>query len=149
MASSDSNHSTNYPEIRLVVRRAPVCVDYVSQSPILVPLCASQHCHWAVLLSSIGTVLATTAALSLQSASLAVCAYDSSTDTVTWTLQVRPVRPRLATTSLAAADAVGLVLAAQQRQRCIGLIADPRGIAGIASMAMRSHILVDFVSLDE
>lgn len=129
-------------------------LDYVTLWAYFVPIKAIKNRHWAVLVSSIGTILATTAAPSLQSPSIIAvenprckgdwenCADDS------YILRVHPVWSRLVTACLIVVAIIAIVLLFQLRRKS-GLLSDPRGVAGIASMATKSHILTDFHGMDE
>lgn len=128
-------------------------LDYVTLSSYFVPYKAFMYRHWAVFVSSLGTVLATTVAPSLQNPSLAParnpkCQDDECSGHLKFFVQIHPVWSRLVTASLVVVAALALVLFFQLRRKS-GLLSDPKGIAGIASMATKSHILTDFTGMDE
>jgi len=60
---------------------------------------------------------------------------------------INPVWSRLLSACLVVVAALALILFFQLRRKS-GLLTDPRGIAGIASMATKSHILTDFQGMD-
>ena len=55
---------------------------------------------------------------------------------------------RFLTAILVLVALLGIVLIFQLRRKS-GLLSDPKGIAGVASMATKSHILTDFQGMDE
>lgn len=130
-------------------------LDYVSMIPYVVPFKAIRNGHWTVAVASIGAMLATTAAPSLQNPSITSvknpkCADKGCTkaENSYQILQVNSVWSRLVTVTLVIVAAMAVVLLFQLRRKS-GLLSDPRGIAGIASMATKSHILNDFQGMDE
>lgn len=130
-------------------------LDYVTLWSYTVPIKAVKYRHWAVFVSSIGTILATTAAPSLQSPSInsvesPECkdSHKPACDGVRYFLRIDPVWSRLVTTCLITVALLALVLLVQLRRK-YGLLSDPRGVAGIAAMATKSHILRDFDGMDE
>ncbi|KAJ9192680.1 hypothetical protein DTO164E3_8263 [Paecilomyces variotii] len=129
-------------------------LDYISLWSYLVPYKALQYRHWAVFVSSFGTVLATTVAPSLQNPSVAPIP-NPTCDTKRqcpgqhkFFVQIHPVWSRILTACLILVAIFALVLLFQLRRKS-GLLTDPKGIAGIASMATRSHILTDFTGMEE
>ncbi|KAJ9293014.1 hypothetical protein DTO271G3_8149 [Paecilomyces variotii] len=129
-------------------------LDYISLWSYLVPYKALQYRHWAVFVSSFGTVLATTVAPSLQNPSVApipnpLCDTKSQCHGQhRFFVQIHPVWSRILTACLILVAIFALVLLFQLRRKS-GLLTDPKGIAGIASMATRSHILTDFTGMEE
>jgi hypothetical protein len=63
-------------------------------------------------------------------------------------IKIVPILSRLLSAVLLLLAAMGLVLIWQLERRPSGLVADVKGIAGIAAMANRSHILMDFKDMD-
>lgn len=128
-------------------------LDYMTLWAYFVPLKAIRYRQWAVFVSSLGTIIATTVAPSLQSPSVAPiqnpnCHEKECPDSFRYIVRIDPVWSRLLTTSLIVVAIVALILFFQLRRKS-GLLSDPRGIAGIASMATKSHILTDFQGMDE
>lgn len=130
-------------------------LDYTTLFSYFVPYKAFRNRHWTVLVASIGAVLATTAAPSLQNASLMpiqnpfcstkqVCRAQDKPENV---VHISAVWSRLVTICLAMVAILAVVLLLQLRRKS-GLLSDPKGIAGIASMATKSHILNDFQGMD-
>lgn len=130
-------------------------LDYVTMWSYLVPYKAIKHRHWTVLVSVLGTILATTAAPSLQTPSI----YPSKNpkcpglasapcDSPKFFLRVNPVWSRLVTACLGIVAILAVILLFQLRRKS-GLLSDPLGVAGVAAMANRSHILAEFQGTDE
>jgi hypothetical protein len=63
-------------------------------------------------------------------------------------LHISPVYSRILSSILLLIALLGCVLIYQLERRPSGLVADVKGIAGIAAMANRSHILMDFKNMD-
>ncbi|KAH8695453.1 hypothetical protein BGW36DRAFT_298765 [Talaromyces proteolyticus] len=130
-------------------------LDYITTFPYFVPIKAIRNGHWTVAVASIGAILATTAAPSLQNPSLVPtpnpncknrqCTAEDETKHI---VQVHSVWSRLVTVTLVLVAVMATVLLFQLRRKS-GLLSDPKGIAGIASMATKSHILNDFQGMDE
>jgi hypothetical protein len=130
-------------------------LDYVSMFPYLVPFKAIRNGHWTVAVASIGAIFATTAAPSLQNPSITSTKNPSCKDLkcseangAFHILQINSVWSRLVTVTLVIVAAMAVVLLFQLRRKS-GLLSDPKGIGGIASMATKSHILNDFQGMDE
>ncbi|KAL2008159.1 hypothetical protein VTN00DRAFT_8141 [Thermoascus crustaceus] len=128
-------------------------LDYVTQWAYFVPFKALRYRQWAVFVSSLGSVIATTVAPSLQNPSIAPirnpdCNGNGCPSGFMFFVRIHPVWSRLLTASLIVVAIVALILLFQLRRKS-GLLSDPRGIAGIASMATKSHILTDFQGMDE
>lgn len=130
-------------------------LDYVTMWSYLVPYKAIKYRHWTVLVSVLGTILATTATPSLQTPSIypiknpechgppgAPC------DGPKFFLRVNPVWSRLVTACLGVVAILAIILLFQLRRKS-GLLSDPLGVAGVAAMANRSHILAEFQGMDE
>lgn len=128
-------------------------MDYMTMFSFLIPVKAFKYKQWAVLCSSIGTLLATSLSATLQNPSVVFrhnnncIGPDCPEGQKHYLVQIQPVWSRCLSVSLLATAIVGIILLLQLRRRS-GLLNDPRGIAGIASMATRSHILGDFKGLD-
>jgi hypothetical protein len=126
-------------------------VDYVTSFNLLRPFRALKLGHYAVAISSIGTTLAISLVPTFAAASVILTpdreARLANPDlrkevrfSETWTHLLT------ATLTICAALCCGLLYLLQSRRS--GLLADVRGIAGLASMAVVSHILMDFKGMD-
>ncbi|KAH7326121.1 hypothetical protein B0I35DRAFT_405413 [Stachybotrys elegans] len=126
-------------------------VDYVTSIAFLRPFRALKLGHYAVALSSLGTLLAVSLVPTFASASIYLTP-DRQTrldDPMgEKSLRIAETWSRLLTTTLAICSALGLTLFFMLQTRRSGLAADVRGIAGLASMAVVSHILMDFRDMD-
>lgn len=128
-------------------------LDYFSISMFLVPVKAFRCRHWAVFCASIGSLFATTVAPSLQNPSVVfddnpLCNDSCPDGQSKYFVRIQPIWSRLLTASLLIVSLSGIFLFIQLRRKS-GLLSDPKGIAGVASMATRSHILNDFQGMDE
>ncbi|KAL1835565.1 hypothetical protein VTJ49DRAFT_6455 [Mycothermus thermophilus] len=126
-------------------------VDYLTQFNLLRPLRALRYRHWAVVVSSIASLLANTLVPTLGAATLFLSP-DRETrlrfpDGDKYFL-VHHVWARLLIATLSVVAALGCVLFYQLQTRRSGLLADVKGIAGLAAMATVSHILMDFKDMD-
>ncbi|PGH34693.1 hypothetical protein GX50_02481 [[Emmonsia] crescens] len=129
-------------------------LDYLSANPFWVPVKSFRFRHWAVFCSSTCSLFATLIAPALQNPSIIfienpLCHEGAcSSGNQRYFVRVHPVWSRLLTTSLFAVAIFGIFLSIRLRRKS-GLLSDPKGIAGIASMATKSHILTDFQEMDE
>ncbi|EAW09868.1 DUF3433 domain-containing protein [Aspergillus clavatus NRRL 1] len=131
-------------------------LDYATLWSYTVPIKAFKYKHWAVFVSSVASILATTAAPSLQSPSIdsvenPKCNDDPGTncpDDFRYFIRIKAVWSRLVTVCLILVALFSIVLLIQLRRKS-GLLSDPHGVAGIAAMATKSHILRDFDGMDE
>jgi hypothetical protein len=120
-----------------------------------VPFKALRLRQWAVLFSTTGNIIVSMAAPALQNPSITFstnpkCEPDgcrTASETHYW-VRVSPLWSRLLSASYLVVAMITIILLIQLRRKS-GLLSDPKGIAGIASMATRSHILQDFAGLDE
>ena len=116
-----------------------------------VPFKALRLKQWAVLFSSLGSIFATSIAPSLQNPSVIFvqnpCFPNCKHDEKRYIVTIAAGWSRALTTSLVITAVFGTILLIQLRRKS-GLLSDPRGIAGIASMATKSHILNDFQGMD-
>lgn len=126
-------------------------VDYITSYNILVPFEALRRRHWAVAVSSIASILAVSAIPTLCSASI-VLSPDRATRMATpdapKEISINPVFSRMNEAVLVIVALLGCVLFYQLNTRRSGLLADVKGIAGLAAMANVSHILMDFKDCD-
>ncbi|KAI4693515.1 uncharacterized protein J4E88_001888 [Alternaria novae-zelandiae] len=124
-------------------------MDYLTFLSFLVPLRALRHRQYAVIYSSLGTLVASSLVPVLQSASMTMWPDEKDRNLGDWkAVRVEPAWSRaLSACLLIVAACGGALMYAMQRKS--GLQSDPKGIAGIAAMATKSHILTDFKGLDQ
>lgn len=126
-------------------------VDYITFFNFLRPIRALRYKHYAVAVSSLATLMAVSLVPTLQSASIRL--YPSreiraGNPKVEKFVKIDPVFSRILSSILILIAVFGCVLLWQLTRRRSGLVADVKGIAGIAAMANRSHILMDFKNMD-
>lgn len=126
-------------------------VDYVTSFSFFRPIRALKLGHYAAALSSIATLLAISLVPTFAAASIVLSPnrHERTKDPYgEKELHFSAVWCHLltATLSLCAVCGMGLFYILQTRRS--GLLADVRGIAGLASMAVVSHILMDFKDMD-
>ncbi len=123
-------------------------MDYLTFMSWLVPFRALRHKHYAVIYSSVGTLAASSLVPVLQSASIIVYPPKDQRKGDEWkSVRVDPPWSRAVSASLVFVAFCGAALMYAMRHKS-GLMSDPKGIAGIAAMATKSHILADFHGLD-
>jgi hypothetical protein len=127
-------------------------LDYLTMMTYLIPILAVKRKQWAVLCSSMATLIAGSIVPVLQSVSVIQTTLplppNSPPNTPTTKLVlVDPLWSRCLTVSLGLVAVIGLLLMVFLRRKS-GLLSDPKGIAGVASMATKSHILAEFKNLD-
>ncbi|XP_014557099.1 hypothetical protein COCVIDRAFT_37427 [Bipolaris victoriae FI3] len=123
-------------------------MDYLTFMSWLVPLRALHHRQYAVIYSSLGTLIASSLVPVLQSASMSMYPSKKDRQTEGWkSIRVEPVWSRAVSACLLLVACCGGALMYAMRRKS-GLQSDPKGIAGIAAMATKSHILADFKGLD-
>jgi hypothetical protein len=122
--------------------------DYLTFMSYLVPLKAIRSKQWAVAYSSVATLMAGGLIPVLQSASVVMSPNkaDRHVDNMKY-VQISPPWSRAMSASLLCIAIIGVLLLISLRRKS-GLLSDPKGIAGIAAMATKSHILNDFKGLD-
>ncbi|OHE95338.1 hypothetical protein CORC01_09349 [Colletotrichum orchidophilum] len=126
-------------------------VDYVTSLSWVRPIRAFKLRHFAVAVSSIATSLAVSLVPTFGAASFVlypdrlVRLADSDGEKE---IKLSAVWSRLLSSTLCVCALCGCVLLFILQRRRSGLLADVKGIAGLASMAVVSHILVDFADLD-
>ncbi|KAA8564827.1 hypothetical protein EYC84_010598 [Monilinia fructicola] len=126
-------------------------VDYITFFNVLRPFRALLFKHYAVAVSSIATLLAVSLVPTLQSASVVLIpsrAERKADPSVLKGIIINGSWSRLLSITLWLCAIFGCVLLWQLERRPSGLIADVKGVAGIAAMANRSHILMDFKDMD-
>jgi hypothetical protein len=124
-------------------------VDYITIFNFLRPVMALRYKHWAVASCSVASLLAVSVVPVLQSASIILIPdrKDRKPDDVKFVI-ITPVWSRFLSAVLAIIAVLGCILLYLLQSRRSGLVADVKGIAGIAAMATKSHILMDFKDLD-
>ena len=134
---------------------ASLNLDHLTMFQYFVPFKAFRLKQWAVLFSTTGNIIASMIAPALQNPSIQFdtnpqckngCA-DPTKENRYW-VRVSNVYSRLLSSSYVVIAVILVVLFIQLRRKS-GLLSDPKGIAGIASMATKSHILQDFAATDE
>lgn len=126
-------------------------VDYITFFNFLRPVRALRYKHYAVAVSSVATLIAVSLIPTIQSASITIGPERKkrvANPGITKTIQLDPVWSRLLSALLLVVAAFGCLLLWQLEKRRSGLVADVKGIAGIAAMANKSHILMDFKDMD-
>ncbi|KAI1133378.1 hypothetical protein F5Y10DRAFT_87032 [Nemania abortiva] len=126
-------------------------VDYITLFNFTRPLLALHRRHYAVAISSIATLLAVSLVPTLGAAALVLTpdratrlAHPDELKVIT----VSAVLSRVLTGAFFGIAILGCVLFYQLTTRRSGLQGDVKGIAGLASMAVVSHIMTDFKDMD-
>ncbi|KAJ8062296.1 hypothetical protein OCU04_008842 [Sclerotinia nivalis] len=126
-------------------------VDYITFFNVLRPFRALLFKHYAVAVSSIATLMAVSLVPTLQSASVILIpnrAERKADPGVMKGIVISGTWSRLLSLTLWLCAIFGCILLWQLERRPSGLVADVKGVAGIAAMANRSHILMDFKDMD-
>ena len=131
---------------------ASLNLDHLTAWSYFVPITAMRLSQWAVFFSSFGNILATSISPSLQNPSIVfnqnpAWSPKSGPEVRRYLVQIHGVWSRALTSSLVVTAAFGVFLFVRLRRKS-GLLSDPKGIAGIAAMATKSHILADFQDMD-
>ncbi|UQC85114.1 uncharacterized protein CLUP02_10610 [Colletotrichum lupini] len=126
-------------------------VDYVTSLSWLRPFRAIKLRHFAVAVSSIATSLAVSLVPTFGAASFFL--YPDRATRLAHPngdkeIKLNAIWSRLLSSTLCVCALCGCILFYILQRRRSGLLADVKGIAGLASMAVVSHILVDFADLD-
>ena len=123
-------------------------MDYLTFMSWLVPLRALRHKQYAVIYVSLATLIASSLVPVLQSASVEMYPDEEDRQTEKWkSIRIQPWWSRSVSFCLIVVAVLGIVLMYEMRRKS-GLLSNPQGIAGVAAMATRSHILADFHGLD-
>ncbi|KAL6906957.1 hypothetical protein GGI43DRAFT_247477 [Trichoderma evansii] len=126
-------------------------IDYVTSFNFYRPFKAMWKGHYAVAVSSIATIFAVSLVPTFAAAAV-VLAPNRETRMANpngyKNLNFNSVWSRLLTSTLAVIAVLGCILFYFLQSRKSGLMSDIRGIAGLASMAVVSHILMDFKDMD-
>ncbi|KAH6712826.1 hypothetical protein BKA61DRAFT_62214 [Leptodontidium sp. MPI-SDFR-AT-0119] len=126
-------------------------VDYITFFNFLRPIRALQFKHYAVAVSSLATLMAVSLVPTVQAASIELKKSRRSEDPQYKDEQeivINAILSRILSGVLIFIAGLGSFLVWQLGTRPSGLVADVKGIAGIAAMANRSHILMDFKNMD-
>jgi Protein of unknown function (DUF3433) len=121
-------------------------LDYLTSMSYLIPFMAIKSKQWAVVFSSVATLVAGSLVPVLQAASVDVT-IPKDLEHDPKLVNINPLWSRVMTASMGVAAILGASLLVSLRRKS-GLLSDPKGIAGIASMATKSHILTDFEDMD-
>ncbi|TPX15693.1 uncharacterized protein E0L32_000027 [Thyridium curvatum] len=126
-------------------------VDYITHFSFLRPFRAIYCKHYAVAVSSIASILAISLVPTLSAASISLQPdrderqlHPEAEKFIT----INAVWSRFLTVLLFIIAFLGCILFWQLQTRRSGLLADVKGIAGLASMAVSAHILMDFKDMD-
>lgn len=133
------------------VAEESLCVDYVTSVNMLRPLRALSLRHYAVSASSLGAVIAISLVPTFGAASIQLTpGRDTRVENPDMEkhIIVDAVWSRLLTSTLIVCAISASVLFFLLQTRRSGLLSDVKGIAGLASMAVVSHILMDFKDMD-
>lgn len=126
-------------------------VDYITFFNFFRPFRALKYKHYAVAVSSLATLITVSLVPTLQAASVKLkpdrAARKLNKD-IEKGIHIDAVWSRFLSVLLIFVAIFGCVLVWQLQKRRSGLVADVKGIAGIAAMANRSHILMDFKDMD-
>ncbi|KAG0135488.1 hypothetical protein HOY82DRAFT_498991 [Tuber indicum] len=136
-------------------------IEYQTFWSLLVPVAAIQHRQWLVVASSVASLLAFALVPVLLSAFIEITpsqrarrkmmseAGEKLVDAqIEKTIVVDKVFSRLLEATVAIIFFLGVGMLVVLSRRRSGLLGDPSGIAGVAAMANKSHILMDFKDLD-
>ncbi|KAK1246742.1 hypothetical protein MKX08_000544 [Trichoderma sp. CBMAI-0020] len=126
-------------------------IDYVTSINVYRPFKALWKGHYAVAVSSIATLLAVSLVPTFAAAAVVLTPNRDArmADPGGYKdLNFNSVWSRLLTSTLALVAVLGCILFYLLQSRKSGLVSDVRGIAGLASMAVVSHILMDFKDMD-
>lgn len=126
-------------------------VDYLTQFNLFRPFRALYLRHYAVAVSTVASLLANTLVPTLGAACLVLTPDRDlriKLPEAEKSILIHHVWSRLLTVVFCIIAFLGFILFYQLQTRRSGLLADVKGIAGIAAMATVSHILMDFKDMD-
>lgn len=126
-------------------------VDYITFFSFLRPFRALHCKHYAVAISSVATLFATALVPTLGAASINLSPSRDERMADPFgekSIVINALWSRFLTVTLFIIALLGCVLFYQLQSRRSGLLSDVKGIAGLASMAVVSHILMDFKDMD-
>lgn len=126
-------------------------VDYITFFNFFRPIKAFRYKHYAVVVSSLATLISVSLVPTIQAASVRLrpdrTVREANPDILKG-IHIDPVWSRFLSVLLVFVAIFGCILVWQLQKRRSGLVADVKGIAGVAAMANRSHILMDFKDMD-
>ena len=134
---------------------ASLNLDHMTMFQYFVPVKALRLRQWVVFFSTVGNIIASTAAPALQNPSLIFVQNPDCPPSIAvcpngrkhYFVRVSSAWSRVLSGTLIVVALTAIIIFFLLRRRS-GLLSDPKGIAGIASMATKSHILNDFRGLD-
>ncbi|CEJ82531.1 hypothetical protein VHEMI02590 [[Torrubiella] hemipterigena] len=127
-----------------------ISIDYVTLFNIFRPFYAIKNRHYIVATMSSAALFAMSLVPTFASATIVLepSRQERKDPDTLKSLHIQPMWSRLLTSILAINALCGLIVFALLQTRRSGLQANVRGIAGLASMAVVSHILMDFKDMD-
>jgi hypothetical protein len=126
-------------------------VDYITLVNFSRPFHALQRKHYTVAISAVTSLLAVSLVPTLGSAAIVLNPNKETRHadpSILKTITIHPVLSRLLSATFVIIAILGMILFYQLHTRRSGLLADVKGIAGLASMAVVSHIMMDFKDMD-
>ncbi|CUS14191.1 unnamed protein product [Tuber aestivum] len=137
-------------------------IEYQTFWSLLVPIAAIQHRQWLVVASSVASLLAFALVPVLLSVFIEISPSQRSRKKMMFpgtnirmpdadiekTIVVDKFFSRILEATVAIIFLLGAGMVVVLSRRRSGLLGDPSGIAGVAAMANKSHILMDFKDLD-
>ncbi|KIX99811.1 uncharacterized protein Z520_04447 [Fonsecaea multimorphosa CBS 102226] len=135
---------------------ASLNLDHLTMFQYFIPFKAFRLRQWAVFFSTTGNIMASMVSPALQNPSITFATNPDPRCNASgcpngekhYWVRISPGWSRALSASYVFVAIVVVILWIQLRRKS-GLLSDPKGIAGIASMATKSHILQDFAGLDE
>lgn len=130
-------------------------IEYQTFWSLLVPVAALQHRQWVVVASSVASLLAFAVVPILLSSFVQIepsrsdrVAMKKPDKDIEKVITVDATFTRILEATLLIIFGFGVYMMITLKRRRSGLLGDPSGIAGVAAMANKSHILMDFQGLD-
>ncbi|RPB08964.1 hypothetical protein P167DRAFT_577808 [Morchella conica CCBAS932] len=130
-------------------------IEYQTFWSLLVPIAALKHRQWVVVASSVASLVAFAIVPMFLSVFVKISPSQKSRQQsgkpdreIEKTIVVDIVFTRILETTLVIIIVLNAYMTAALKKRRSGLLGDPSGIAGVAAMANKSHILMDFQGLD-
>lgn len=130
-------------------------IEYQTFWSLLVPVEAIRHKQWVVVASSVASLVAFALVPVLLSVFVEITPSQKTRQKmgghdydIKKTITVASEFTRILEATLFVILVFGMYMLVQLKRRRTGLLGDPSGIAGVAAMANKSHILMDFQGLD-
>lgn len=130
-------------------------IEYQTFWSLLVPIAALKHRQWVVVASSVASLIAFAIVPMFLSVFVKISPSQKSRQQsgkpdrdIEKTIVVDIVFTRILETTLVIIIVLNTYMTVALKKRRSGLLGDPSGIAGVAAMANKSHILMDFQGLD-